>query len=127
MKRKVTATAPTADPTPAPATLFSIPAFFKKLRASPWVLLVGIAAIAAGFLHIWPDGLGGETSMAGWVITWFGAIFKAISAAVVCRWFARHVLRLDLSTIEDPLARSVAGLGYAILMAAFILGVTHGL
>jgi hypothetical protein len=101
--------------------------FSKYLRTTPWLLLVIVAMLIGSFLPIFPDGSGGHTTLAGFVLTWLGTIFKAISAAIVAVYFSRHVLKLDLSEISDPHARALAGLGQALVIAAFVLGVTRGL
>lgn len=99
----------------------------SRLRTAPWVILVLCAVIAALFFPVFPDGMGGHTTLTGFVLTWVGTIFKAISAAIVGFYFTRHVLKLDMSAIPDPVARSIAGLGLALIIASFVLGVTRGL
>jgi hypothetical protein len=99
----------------------------SKLRSVPWLLLVIVVMLVAVFLPIFPDGTGGHTTLTGFVLTWLGTIFKAISAAIVAHYFNRWVLKLDLSQIPEWHDRALAGLGQALIIAAFVLGVTRGL
>jgi hypothetical protein len=95
----------------------------SRLRTTPWVVVVMIAALSAAMFPIWPNGHGGYTTMIGYVLSWAGASFKAMSGGVLGFLFCRHVLRVNLSEIYDPLARSIAGLGCAIVIGAFIVGI----
>lgn len=99
----------------------------SKLRTAPWILAVAVAIAIAVCLPIFPDGFGGTGTIVGFVFTWVGTVFKAISGALVAFFFCRYVLKLDLSTIADPIPRALAGLGQALVIAAFVLGVTKGL
>lgn len=98
----------------------------SKIRTAPWVVLVIIAMACAMLFPIFPDGTGGYTTLAGYVTTWFGSIFKTMSGGVIGFWFCRKVLKVDLSEIPDLTARSIAGLGCGLVIAAFILGVAKG-
>lgn len=97
--------------------------FFKRLRTAPWVIIIMLAVLAALFFPIWPNGAGGTTTMTGYVLSWAGSVFKAMSGGIIGFWFVRKVLLVDLSTISDPLARSVAGLGAGIVITGFIIAV----
>jgi hypothetical protein len=95
----------------------------KTLRTFPWVVIILIAVLCALFLPIWPNGAGGFTHMTGYVVSWGGAVFKAMSGGVIGFWFVRHVLKVNISEIPDWTSKALAGLGAAIVIAAFIIGV----
>lgn len=100
--------------------------WLKTLRTSPWALLLLIAALAAFFLPIWPDGVGGHTTMQGYVISWLGRIFKVVSGGLFGFWFSRHVCRLNVSDYEPVEGRAMAALSQAFIVGMFALGVCLG-
>lgn len=126
-KRKTATEILKADPPPAPLPTPAPPvpteSFWSRLRSAPWVIVILIAALAATFLPIWPDGTGGYTTMEGYVVGWFGGQFKAMTGGVVGFLFCRKVLKINLSEIPDLQSRSIAGLGCAVVIAAFVVAV----
>lgn len=97
----------------------------KTLRTSPWFIIVIVAALAAYFLPIWPDGLGGHTTMQGYVVAWLGRTFKVVSGGLAGFWFSRHVLRLNVSAYPAT-GRPMAALSQAFIVGMFALGVCLG-
>lgn len=58
----------------------------------------------------------------GYVLSWGGSMFKAISGALIGWAISKFVLRLNLSAIPDE-ARPIAALSQAILIAGIAIAV----
>lgn len=61
----------------------------------------------------------------GWVQSWIGSLFKAVSGGAIGWAVSRHICRLDLSQIEES-KRMTAGLSQSILIAGFAVAVAVG-
>lgn len=98
-------------------------AWFNGLRVSPWVFVLVLSTLVGAALPIWPDGAGGRTHMIGYVISWYGGIFQAISGALVGYWFARRVLKHKLADIPDSRDRAIIGFGILIFCGLMAVAV----
>lgn len=97
----------------------------QSLRFSPWIAFIVIGLVFA-LLPIWPDPLGLSgvpVAQTQYVISWVGGAFQAISGALIGLFFVRHVMKLDLSAIADPVARAHAALGASLVIFGFTVGV----
>jgi len=60
----------------------------------------------------------------GYIWRMIGAVGKVAAGATVGLLASRTITRLNLSQIQDPLHRCIAGLGQAIIIASCVLGVS---
>lgn len=97
--------------------------WFNSLRVSPWVFALVLSTLVGAALPIWPDGVGGSTSMLGYVVSWYGGVFQAISGALVGYWFARRVLKHKLAEIPDPRDRAIIGFGILVFCGLMAVAV----
>lgn len=66
----------------------------------------GLVFVALAALWAW-GGLGWQS----WVQSWIGAMFKTYGGAASAYLLVRYGFNVDLSKIQDPLVRAVAGTG----------------
>lgn len=83
-----------------------------------WAILVLVCLVAAVVTF---NGLGWE----GWVSSWLGTCFKAVSGGAIGALISRYVVRLDISSIREE-QRPVAAITMAILTGAFAIAVALG-
>lgn len=84
-----------------------------------WVLVIAVSLVAillSGSLLGW----------LGWAFSWIGTGFKAASGGALGWLVSRYVVKLDLSTIAEADARTVAALSQALLIGLFALAVATG-
>lgn len=88
----------------------------RKIRWS----IVGILCMAAMTLAVL-DG-----NMLGYVQSWIGTTFKALSGGLIGWIVSRYILELDLSSIEPGIARAIAGISQAFIIGSFALALATG-
>lgn len=75
-------------------------------------MMFGLVFVALAAMFAW-GGLGWTS----WVQSWVGVMFKTFGGAAAAYIVVRYVFSVDLSKIEDPLVRAVAGSGVLIFCA----------
>lgn len=83
-----------------------------------WVLIAAICLFAMAVA--W-----NRMQWADYVLSWGGAMFRALSGAAVFWFLSRYVAKLDLSAIPED-RRAMAGVSQAILVAGGAIAVAVG-